>query len=62
MNIQTSRNKTSNLEPFVQLDQSEETKHNDLVNDLNDFVRDQKITKEELAAAFLAAFYGDSNT
>ena len=52
----------NDFEPFVQFDQSEETTHNDFVNDLNEFVRDQKITKEDLAAAFLAAFYGNSNT
>jgi len=33
-----------------------------MFNDLNEFVHDQKTTKADLAAAFLAAFYGNSNT
>jgi len=50
------------IEPSEQPNQTETTSLNDLFNDLNDFIRDQKVTKEDLAAAFLAAFYGNSNT
>jgi len=50
------------IEPSEQPNQTETTSSNDLFNDLNDFIRDQKVTKEDLAAAFLAAFYGNSNT
>jgi len=29
---------------------------------LNDFIRDENVTKHDLAAAFLTAFYSNSNT
>ena len=60
VNVQLNYSKSNGFEPqetepSEQPNQTETTSSNDLFNDLNDFIRDQK-------AAFLAAFYGNSNT
>jgi len=63
VNVQLNYSKSNGfelqeIEPSEQPNQTETTSSNDLFIDLNDFIRDQKVTKEDLAAAF----YGNSNT
>lgn len=45
-----------------QLNETEDNTPNILINDLSDFLNDDKINKQDLAAAFLAAFYSGASS